>query len=199
MDLRFFVIVRLSTELRPTAQKSLIVMDSDPNGPSAQPPSGYTSKEQGFNRNRLIRTILCNAFEINSMGLNRIWEMEPVSSARLSLFSQSPDEYGPSVPGARLDISGKSVKDLKDSPWNRTLILVLAQKAQELVATSSEPLQYGHLIDWKPLFQQRVHRYLRDAHKAKPRLDESPEQAKTRLRLSYVESSKKMNQRSTLE
>ena len=113
--------------------------------------SVFTSKMFKYIQ-QLIRTVLSKAFEVSSTGLNRIWEIEPVTPARLKLFSQNPEDHGPTIPGARLDTSGKSVKDMRDSPWNRTLILKLAQNAKERVAMSSDPLKYGHAINWEPLF-----------------------------------------------
>lgn len=95
--------------------------------------------------------------------------MEPVSQTTLQLFHNDPAQ-GPNALKAKLDTSGNSLTEMKQSPWNRLLIYRLAQWARMEVELSQNPSEYGHPdveIQWDRIFEDKIVRILRDVNKAR--------------------------------
>ncbi|KAJ8096075.1 hypothetical protein PM082_022693 [Marasmius tenuissimus] len=64
-----------------------------------------------------------------------------VSTERLHLFNQDPIAHGPGSGSAGLDISGASLRQWRDSAWNRALVVVLVSRAQAIEC--SYPGRFG--------------------------------------------------------
>ncbi|KAL0563705.1 hypothetical protein V5O48_018359 [Marasmius crinis-equi] len=80
---------------------------------------------------------------------------------------EDPQSNGPQMIGEDLDLTGDTLKALKESRWNRELIHRLAE-----AATSSIPPQPAVLYGrdpkfWKNWFQSRIHALLRDFHRSR--------------------------------
>lgn len=97
--------------------------------------------------------------------LSSAWEdAKPVSPNELEMFALNP-VHGPNIQNARLDTTGKTLKEMKSSSWNQILISTMAQHAETLAMHSNHPEQYGYpstIIQWDKLFEDRIHRILRD-------------------------------------
>ncbi|KAF9060870.1 hypothetical protein BDP27DRAFT_1429586 [Rhodocollybia butyracea] len=106
--------------------------------------------------------ILQNA---SANSLSSAWEdTKPVSPNELEMFALNP-VHGPNIQNARLDTTGKTLKEMKSSSWNQILISKMAQHAETLAMHSNNPEQYGYpstIIQWDKLFEDRIHRILRD-------------------------------------
>ncbi|KAL0060301.1 hypothetical protein AAF712_012924 [Marasmius tenuissimus] len=82
-----------------------------------------------------------------------------VSTERPHLFNQDPIAHGPGSGSAGLEISGASLRQWRDSAWNRALVVVLVSRAQAIEC--SYPGRFGsHTIDWHALFSDRLYRIL---------------------------------------
>lgn len=106
------------------------------------------------------------------------WQEYSVPVDRLQRFVQMPVEQGPQPGEMLFDTSASSAADMAKSPWNRTIIEKLADRATE---TSSEnPSFYasdGDVVDWSSLFKERIYRHLLAIHQAKQGVLESEYEA----------------------
>ncbi|THU95290.1 hypothetical protein K435DRAFT_798227 [Dendrothele bispora CBS 962.96] len=129
------------------------------NHPVARPKRHYTAGEQRIFINRLARTVLLQAFGANEF--QDIHLQPPLSPDRSRLYQQDRRKHGPDVNDACLDTSGNTAHQIRDLPWNQSLIVKLAKKAREEVSLSEDPPRFGlegDVIDWEALFSERIYR-----------------------------------------
>ncbi|KAJ3925172.1 MAG: hypothetical protein NXY57DRAFT_968242 [Lentinula lateritia] len=97
------------------------------------------------------------------------WQQFTVPAEELGSFLADPHSYELKlVSDMKLDTSAKTAHDMRRSPWNQTVILLLATKASEYASEKSE--YYGNdsqEVDWRGLFINQVYRLLLEVMKAK--------------------------------
>ncbi|KAJ3831652.1 hypothetical protein F5878DRAFT_497057, partial [Lentinula raphanica] len=106
-------------------------------------------------------------------------------------LARTPNAQQPNVKDACLDKCGLTVKELLRSPWNRTLIRLLADGARTLAAGFPNG-QYGEQsFDWEGLFKDRVNKVLRREVESRPRPGETHEDRILRLANQHDETNRK--------
>ncbi|KAK1234362.1 hypothetical protein PQX77_002436 [Marasmius sp. AFHP31] len=90
------------------------------------------------------------------------------SREQLEEFLNDPAVHGPRTEDERLDLSGNTVKDMQQSPWNRMLSFELAQKALSLVPEEAVLGGYStSVVTWMGFFDKKFISVFRDKLKAK--------------------------------
>ncbi|KAJ3764552.1 hypothetical protein FB446DRAFT_710237, partial [Lentinula raphanica] len=120
----------------------------------------YSKSEVRKNTNRLGRVFFKKAFGVKTM--NAVFAKDGVAADVLEQYlARTPNAQQPNVKDARLDKCGLTVKELMRSPWNRTLIRLLADGARTLAAGFPNG-QYGARdFNWEGLFKDRINKVLR--------------------------------------
>ncbi|KAJ3927115.1 MAG: hypothetical protein NXY57DRAFT_1042683, partial [Lentinula lateritia] len=126
----------------------------------------YSSDAIRRHINKLARIVLKEYLQIDDPSN---WQQFTVPAEELGSFLADPHSYELElVSGMKLDTSAKTAHDMRRSPWNQTVISLLAAKASEYALEKSEYYgNNGEEVDWRGLFNNRVYRLLLEVVKAK--------------------------------
>ncbi|KIK52811.1 hypothetical protein GYMLUDRAFT_64063 [Collybiopsis luxurians FD-317 M1] len=93
----------------------------------------------------------------NVIAVSHIWGLRALPAATRQLFVNNPEQHGPNILSAELDISGETLAELKQSPWNQELIWRLARHAwrefEQLNAFHESELEE---VDWMELITAKI-------------------------------------------
>ncbi|KAJ3766549.1 hypothetical protein FB446DRAFT_601561, partial [Lentinula raphanica] len=95
-----------------------------------------------------------------------------VSKEHLDLFMANPKQHGPKLRNTRLDKTGHDTKSILDTPWNRALMRLLAEKAKRIAGNCRDG-RFGSeksrkKIEWQRLIRQRLATIVLDELKSRP-------------------------------
>ncbi|KAJ3853048.1 hypothetical protein EV368DRAFT_39727, partial [Lentinula lateritia] len=112
-----------------------------------------------------------------------------VTADQLGAFNKDREANGPKVRNTMIDKNGATTNDLKESSWNRELLLVLVKLAEQIVDECKDA-RFPASIDWIGLFSERLYRVYLAVIKGKPRIKqgelESPEQIEARMLDTHI-------------
>lgn len=111
-------------------------------------------------------------------------QISSASQNQLDMFAaQNPDL---DVKNLRLDTSGTTTQQLKDSLWNRAVIQELIAVSKKIVANTKDG-RFGSLrINWKKLYRDRFQKLYQEIDAWRPLLDETEEARGLRLSLRLI-------------
>ncbi len=119
-----------------------------------------------------------------SLGFKRAWEVgarPTVSPERLSQFLSDQRRYAPTLRGLRLDMSGSTTEELRDSKWNKAVVSALAKAAEQIVSNNEDGRFGDEEIDFKKLYRDRFQKLHQEIIEYKAKPGESREKREGRL------------------
>lgn len=99
---------------------------------------------------------------------------------------------GPSLTDARIDKHG-DINLLRKSPWNRQLLALFAQAAQEIASQFSDGRLGAKDFDWDRLFRERLFQILRDEINGRARPGENHDERVFRIAIEHDNLNSKKN------